>query len=121
MKPTPQRPANGSADAPATTVIDRRALAAELTMAAGALSRAARLLDASDPPAGSPRTGFAAPIGDRVTAKQLAAIHAIARRAELSREELTRMVRVYGKEEPARLTRAEASEIIDKLRALVGD
>ena len=121
MKPTPQRPNNGNGDVPSERAVDRRSLAVELVAAAGALQRAARLLDGSDPSVDSSRTGFGTPIGDRVTARQLSAIHAIARRAELSKEELTKMVRALGKEEPAGLTRSEASELIDKLRALVGE
>jgi hypothetical protein len=63
------------------------------------------------------RSGHAAPAaGDRLTSKQLAAIHGVARREGVTRDELLGIVaKRTGKDRVEVLTRAEASNIIDAL------
>jgi hypothetical protein len=68
-----------------------------------------------------PGNGRAAPtsVGDRLTTKQLGAIHAIARRAGLSKDDLAQELhRLTGSADPATLSRREASDVIDHLGRL---
>jgi hypothetical protein len=58
---------------------------------------------------------------DLLTGRQLGAIHAMARRAGLSRDQLGELVvEVTGKGDLARLSRTEASDVIDRLNSKVG-
>lgn len=58
-----------------------------------------------------------APRADLLTGRQLGAIHAIGRRAGLSRDGVARVVsELTGKSELTQLSRAEASEVIDHLQ-----
>jgi hypothetical protein len=60
-------------------------------------------------------------MGDRLTSRQLAAIHAAARRRGLAQVDLTAMlVERTGKTEPQRLTRREASGVIEELSGANG-
>jgi hypothetical protein len=61
--------------------------------------------------------GHSAASGDRLTARQLAAIHGAARRANVSRENLMLLVKNKGKKQLEALTKGEASEIIFELSA----
>ena len=55
---------------------------------------------------------------DRVTAKQMAAMHAISRKVGLTREHLAALlVELTGKSDMSMLSRAEASEVIETLDA----
>jgi hypothetical protein len=57
-----------------------------------------------------------APVAERLTSRQLAAIHGASRRQGLSREELGSFIQKRtGKPRPEQLTRAEASEVITSL------
>jgi hypothetical protein len=70
-----------------------------------------------------PGNGHAAPpAGDRLTSKQLATIHGVARREGVTRDELLGLVGYKtGKDRVELLTRAEASSIIDALAARGGN
>ena len=58
---------------------------------------------------------------DRLSGKQLGAIRAASRRAGLSRDRLAALLdQLTGKEEPASLTRADASLVLDKLTEMTG-
>ena len=57
---------------------------------------------------------------DRLTAKQLAAIHAAARRANVTRESLLLLVRNHGKQQLEALSKGEASAIISELSEMQG-
>lgn len=60
-------------------------------------------------------------VGDRLTSRQLAAIHAAARRRGLAQVDLTAMlVERTGKTEPQHLTRREASGVIEELSGANG-
>lgn len=60
-------------------------------------------------------------IGERLSGRQLGAIRAASRRAGLSRGALAELLeQLTGKQEPATLTRAEASGVLDKLSAMTG-
>ena len=106
-----------------TIRVDVAAVVAELHDASQALLRVAQLFERSltngrQPSAGN---GRAAPssVGDRLTTKQLGAIHSISRKAGLSREGLVSLlVDLAGKEDPALLSRSEASTVIDRLAAM---
>ena len=52
---------------------------------------------------------------DRLTAKQLAAIHGAARRANVSRENLLLLVKNHGKQQLEALSKGEASAVISEL------
>lgn len=72
---------------------------------------------------GATRTAAAAPpeVGDRLTARQLAAIHAAARRRGIGNPQLTAMlVDRWGKDGPQQLTKREASELISELSGANG-
>jgi hypothetical protein len=57
-----------------------------------------------------------APVAERLTSRQLAAIHGASRRQGLSREELGSFIQKrVGKGRPEQLTRAEASAVITSL------
>jgi hypothetical protein len=61
------------------------------------------------------------PVGDRLSSKQLGAIRAAARRAGLSRDGLAELLtQTVGQEEPAQLSRRDASTVLDKLSAMTG-
>ena len=57
---------------------------------------------------------------DRLTAKQLAAIHGAARRANVSRENLLLLVKNQGKQQLEALSKGEASAIISELSGMQG-
>jgi hypothetical protein len=68
-------------------------------------------------PGPSPRA-HPMPVGDRLTSRQLAAIHGACRRQGVSKEELGSLIEQRtGKGRPEHLTRAEASDIISSLSA----
>ena len=95
--------------------------ATELDDAAECLKNAAGLIRGALGEA-PPRPAPAATVlpGDRVSTRQLAAIHAIARKAGLDRQRLGQMIQeTHGSDDPASLGRSEASELIDWLQALV--
>jgi hypothetical protein len=63
-----------------------------------------------------PKTLATVPLGDRLTTRQLAAIHGASRRRGLSRENLVALVqRSAGKVEVAELSKTEASMLISEL------
>lgn len=65
--------------------------------------------------------GSALAVGDRLSSKQLGAIRAAARRAGLSRDGLAELLtQTVGQEEPAQLSRRDASTVLDKLSAMTG-
>ena len=105
-----------------TIRVDVAAVVAELRDASQALLRVTQLLERGptkgrQPPAGNGRAPSL--VGDRLTTKQLGAIHAISRRAGLSRDGLVSLlVDLAGKEDPALLSRSEASTVIDRLAAM---
>ena len=67
------------------------------------------------------RHGTALPVADRLSSKQLGAIRAAARRAGLSRDGLAELLtQTVGQEEPAQLSRRDASTVLDKLSAMTG-
>lgn len=69
----------------------------------------------------APARGSALPVGDRLSSKQLGAIRAAARRAGLSRDGLAELLtQTVGQEEPAQLSRRDASTVLDKLSAMTG-
>ncbi len=106
---------------------NHQAFARSLHVAGEALQRAARALDAASrepnntqsnkkpmqqrEPASS---GFR---DDLLTGRQLGAIHAVARKAGLTRDRLAELVHSFGREQITELSRAEASELIDRLQA----
>lgn len=98
--------------------------AAELLTAGEALCRAARLIAELGAGSREPsREGAGTTAGpvDRLSGKQLGAIRAASRRAGLSRDRLAALLdQLTGKEEPASLTRADASLVLDKLSAMTG-
>ena len=60
-------------------------------------------------------------VEERLSGKQLGAIRAAARRAGLSRDGLAELLaNTAGREEPAQLSRREASAVLDKLSAMTG-
>jgi hypothetical protein len=59
--------------------------------------------------------GYNAGHTDRLTARQLAAIHGAARRNNVSREGVMKLVQARGRRQLESLTRSEASEIISEL------
>lgn len=101
------------------------AAAAALLAAGEALVRASNALAAV---AGDRRArakpvqhGSALQVGDRLSSKQLGAIRAAARRAGLSRDGLAELLtQTVGQEEPAQLSRRDASTVLDKLSAMTG-
>lgn len=104
------------------------AAAAALLAAGEALVRASNALSAiagherrSGPrPAGAARSSTL-PVDERLSGKQLGAIRAAARRAGLSRDGLVELLtNTVGREEPAQLSRREASAVLDKLSAITG-
>ena len=120
-----------------TVTIDVAAVVNELNQASDSLRRvAAHLVRAGNghatgngragngyaPGSGyAPGNGRTAPtsVGDRLTTKQLGAIHAIARRAGLSKDGLAQELhRLTGNADPAVLSRREASDVIDHLGRL---
>jgi hypothetical protein len=104
------------------------AAAAELLAAGEALVRASNALGAAATGDVRPRlrtttgrSGASMPPEDRLSGKQLGAIRAAARRAGLSRDGLVDLLeRIAGKDEPAALSRPEASLVLDKLSAMTG-
>ncbi len=61
------------------------------------------------------------PVEERLSGKQLGAIRAAARRAGLSRDGLVELLtQTVGQEEPAQLSRRDASTVLDKLSAMTG-
>jgi hypothetical protein len=93
-----------------------------------ALKKAASLLGVGlemyggQPAEQKPGNGHAMPVGDRLTSKQLATIHGVARREGVTRDELLGLVAgKTGKDRVELLTRAEASNIIDALAAQGGN
>jgi len=101
-----------------TISVDAHRLIADLNDAAQALIRVARALERGLGNGRSPGNGHSAPtsVGDRLTTKQLAAIHAIARRAGLSKDALAReLEQLTGSADPAVLSRSDASAAIDHL------
>ena len=61
-----------------------------------------------------------APVAERLTARQLAAIHGASRRYGLSREELGSFIeRRTGKARPEQLTKAEASDVLTSLSSAI--
>ena len=61
-------------------------------------------------------------VGDRLTSKQLAAIHGVARREGITHDELMGLlVARTGKERVEMLTRSEASSVIDALSSPGGN
>lgn len=63
--------------------------------------------------------GNGADHGDRITAKQLAAIHAACRRLAVSRDDLHGMVNErFGKQKLEYLSKAEASEVLDHFNSV---
>lgn len=108
---------------PKARVSDAEQIVADLNDAADCLRSAARLiakrLGASGNGSPAQRPAPTSP-EDRITTKQLACIHAIARKAGLDRKRLgTLLEEIAGKDNPAALSRSEASELIDRLQALV--
>jgi len=105
-----------------TISVDAHRLIADLNNAAQALLRVARALERGLGNGQDHRgNGHSAPtsVGDRLTTKQLAAIHAIARRAGLSKDALAReLEKLTGSPDPAVLSRADASAAIDHLGRL---
>lgn len=93
--------------------------------AAENLRKAARLLRSTSRPTPAEQRPSAEPPrspDDRLTSKQLGAIHAIARRAGISRDRLAELVlQMTGKDDVAALERSEASAVIDRLRAVNGE
>jgi hypothetical protein len=71
---------------------------------------------------GATRTAAAPPeVGERLTARQLAAIHGAARRRGIGNPQLTAMlVDRWGKDGPQQLTKREASELISELSGANG-
>ena len=105
-----------------TISVDAHRLIADLNDAAQALLRVARALERGLGNGQEHRgNGHTAPttVGDRLTTKQLAAIHAIARRAGLSKDALAReLEKLTGSPDPAVLSRSDASTAIDHLGRL---
>ena len=102
-----------------TISVDAHRLIADLNDAAQALLRVARALERG---LGNGQehhgNGHSAPtsVGDRLTTKQLSCIHAIARRAGLSKDALAReLEQLTGSPDPAVLSRSDASAAIDHL------
>jgi hypothetical protein len=63
----------------------------------------------------------ALPVDERLSGKQLGAIRAAARRAGLSRDGLADLlIQTVGKDEPAQLSRRDASAVLDRLSAMTG-
>lgn len=104
------------------------AAAAALLAAGEALVRASNALAdiaegerRSRPRPATAAHGSALPVGDRLSSKQLGAIRAAARRAGLSRDGLAELLtQTVGQEEPAQLSRRDASTVLDKLSAMTG-
>lgn len=91
----------------------------ELRRAGAALSRCADLLDGSSPTRDAPPGVDVG--GPLLTAKQLGAIRVIAKKTGLSRDQLARLVRqASGKDALTRLSRLEASDLIDRLKSMNG-
>jgi hypothetical protein len=100
--------------------IDVAAVAAELNQASEALRRVAAYLEraGNGRVAGNDRVAPTS-VGDRLTTKQLACIHAVARRAGLTKDALAReLQKLTGSADPALLSRREASDVIDHLGRL---
>lgn len=96
------------------------ALLEELRRAGSALSRCADLLE-GHLSSTSKEPQDSDPGGPLLTGKQLGAIRVIARKAGFSRDRLERLIReATGKYELTRLSRAEASGLIDKLKSMNG-
>ena len=104
------------------------AAAAELLAAGEALVRASNALAAAasgnmrpQARAALQRPSSVLPVEERLSGKQLGAIRAAARRAGLSRDGLAELLeQIAGKEEPAALSRSEASLVLDKLGSMTG-
>ena len=103
-----------------------QAAAAELFAAGEALCRAARVIaelgtrqtGADRRPNGSAPTVSA----DRLSGKQLGAIRAMSRRAGLSRDQLAKLLdEMTGSQEPAALSRSDASLVLDRLSEMNRD
>lgn len=104
------------------------ALAAALLAAGEALVRASNALAEVEarnrssrprPPAHRPSSPLR--VEERLSSKQLGAIRAAARRAGLSRDGLAELLKqTVGQEEPAQLSRRDASTVLDKLSAMTG-
>lgn len=102
-----------------------QAAAQALQEAGEALCRAARLLGLTggqgEPSRPRPSPNERHEVPDRLSGKQLGAIRAASRRAGLSRDRLAALLeQLTGKVEPASLTRADASIVLDKLSAMTG-
>lgn len=104
------------------------ALAESLRAAGDALVRAAQALQRQPvngrPANGNgrapsePKSGFR---DDLLTARQLGAIHAVGRRAGLSRDALAKLARdLTGRDQLSELSRSEASTVIDHLQEAAG-
>jgi hypothetical protein len=102
------------------------AAAAALLAAGEALVRASNALAAAGGRRERSRPGVrqhvsALPVEERLSSKQLGAIRAAARRAGLSRDGLAELLtETVGQEEPAQLSRRDASTVLDKLSAMTG-
>ena len=104
-----------------TVSIDVAAVVAELNDASEALGRVAAHLERAGNGGQAPGNGRAAPtsVGNRLTTKQLGAIHVISRKAGLSRDELAKLLfDLTGRDDPALLSRTDASSVIDRLANL---
>ncbi len=93
-------------------------LANALQKASDALGQAAAALRSQAPAVEPSRPGGSTP-ANLLTSRQLGAIHAIGRRAGLSRDDLAHLVvDVTGKGDLTQLSRAEASQVIDRLNEM---
>ena len=105
-----------------TISVDAPRLIADLKDAAQALLRVARTFEHALGNGQEHRgNGRPAPasVSDRLTTKQLGAIHAVARRAGLGKDGLAReLERLTGSPDPAVLSRSEASAAIEHLDRL---
>ena len=91
-------------------------LASALQKASDALGQAAAALRGE--PSAEPPQRSSAP-AELLTGRQLGAIHAIGRRAGLSRDDLAHLVvDLTGKSDLTRLSKAEASTVIDRLNEM---
>jgi hypothetical protein len=97
-------------------IMNEAKLAASLQKASEALSEAAQALGGHHDGNGNGGGNGRAFRTDLLTGRQLGAIHAVARKAGLSRDALTDFVRdVTGRSQLTELSRGEASTVIDRL------
>lgn len=119
--PAPSAASRAGNPALATAAAELQAAGEGLVRAASALAELARRGSRSPPAAPETRPRSSLPVGERLSGKQLGAIRAMSRRAGLSRDGLAELLdEITGKEEPADLSRSEASLVLDKLSALTG-